>query len=214
MLAINDAKAAKTDYERYLLRHGIPRTFWKMGVEEVSFHPYKIQRQIEGSKKLSLLREVTDVQQSGYWTGLNQLVSSWSPSLGDNADNNLVVFCCEDEKMAQYCMYSLVHRMLHQTFRESQKSYKISTYRYYELWKLLQIEDPLDCPNVVVIPSLIEEGTSNQYASFKELLTSSFQIFCCTSLGPQAFFAKYRVLPGYLFYIDRISRMYAIKGAR
>ena len=211
MLSINDAKAAKTDYERYLVRHGIPRHYWKLGVEEALFVPYKVQRTFEGAKKAgNIVRECTAAEQAGYWAGLNQLVSTWQPGYGDNAENNLIVFCCEDEKLAHYCMYTLVHRMLTKLYKESKKSYKIGTFRYYELWRLLQLDDPLDSPNVVIIPSVVDEGNSNQYTSFRELFTSSFQILCCSALGPQAFFNKYHVVPGYMFYVESISRMFDV----
>lgn len=211
MLAINDAKAASTDYERYLVRHGIPRRYWKMGVEEVQFLPYKINRTFEGSKKGNLVRECSSEDQNGYWVGLNQMVSNWKPSHGENSENNLIVFCCEDEKLAHYCMYTLVHRMLMSLFKERQKSYRISTFRYYELWRLLQIEDPIDSPNVVIIPSVVDEGNSNQFVSFRELFTSSFQIMCSSSLGPQAFFNKYHIAPGYMFYVESITKMFDVK---
>jgi hypothetical protein len=211
MLAINDAKVAKTPYEKFLLKHGVPRIFWNLKVNEVTFLPYKVSRTWEGSKKTSLLRESSDTTQASYWIGLNQLVDTWNPSHGDNLENNLIVFCCEDEKLAQYCMYTLIHRMLSYLIKKNEKSYKIATYRYYELWKLLQLDDFLDTPNVVIIPSVVEDGTVNQYAAFRELLTSSFQVFCCTALGPQAFFNKYKTLPGYLFYVDKIVSMSPIK---
>jgi hypothetical protein len=211
MLAINDIKAAKTPYEKYLLKHGVPRAFWKMGVEQVSFLPFKINRSCEGTKKLSLVKEYSDKEQASYWEGLKQLIPTWNPSHGDNPNNNLIVFCSEDEKSAQCCMYTLVHLMLTRLHQENPRSYKVNTYRYYELWKLLQLEDPLDTPNVIIIPTIVDEGNANQYTSFRELLTSSFQILCCTSLGPQAFFNKYHILPGYLFYIDRVLKLFPIK---
>jgi hypothetical protein len=211
MLTINDARAAKTDYERFLVRHGVPRHYWKLGVEEAKFLSYKVYRTFEGAKnKGNLVRECSDQEQAGYWVGLNQLVENWKPELGQNAENNLIVFCSEDEKLAHYCMYTLVHRMLQSLMKENQKSYRLQTYRYYELWKLLQLDDPLDCPNVVIIPSVIDEGNSNQYTSFRELFTSSYQIFTCTALGPQAFFNKYHVVPGYMFYVESLVKMFDV----
>jgi hypothetical protein len=211
MLAVNDVNAARTSYERYLLKHNIPRIFWNLAVNEVRFLPYKISRIWEGSKKNNLLRDCSDSDQSSYWLGLNQLIDTWNPSRGDNPDNNFIVFCCEDEKLAQYCMYTLIHKMLSYLIKEKDKPYKLATYRYYELWKLLQLDDFLDIPNVVIIPSVMEEGTPNQFTAFRELLTSSFQVFCCTALGPQAFFNKYKTLPGYLFYVDKVVSMFPIK---
>ena len=210
MLAINSAKAAKTDYERFLVSHGVPQHYWKLGVEDVTFLSYKVNRTFEGSKKSNLVRECSDTDQTGYWVGLNQLVTNWKPSQGENSDNNLIVFCCENEKLAHFCMYTLVHRMLIQLQKD--RSYRLATYRYYELWRLLQLEDALDTPHVVIIPSVVDEGNSNQYVSFRELFTSSFQILCCTSLGPQAFFNKYHVNPGYMLYIESITKMFNISN--
>jgi hypothetical protein len=209
-MAINDAKAAKSPYEKFLLSHRIPRQFWKYGVASLEFVPYTIGRKIDGHKKLKEILAVSAEDQQSYWQGLTDYVGKWQPDSADSPAEQFVVFCCEDEKTAQHCLFTLAHYMLQGLYRRTSR-YRLVTQRNYELWKLLQSEEALDLPNVVLIPSIMSEITNAQYATLREMFTLSFRIFAATSLSPQEFFERFNYLPTMMFYVESIKTSFDVQ---
>lgn len=212
MLQHNDSHAVSNKYESYLLQQKVPRQFWRHFVRDIDFLPVQIDRGVEGTKKLRTIFAATPEQQLGYWTNLLTLVSNWDPSGKDSPDAHFALFCCENLRDAQFCLFTMTHFMLASLFTQRRR-YKLQVVRNYELYKLLDYSEILDAPNVVMFPNLIPEMTRDQISNLTDLFSSCYRMFAATTMGPQKFFEKFNYLPHYVFYVDKIKMLGQIDPA-
>ena len=205
MIQHNDAKATKTKYEEFLLRHHMPRQFWSHVVSQPVFNHFSISKTIEGKPKPVELFQSSPALQTQYWNNLLSVISNWSPSGADAPEEFCALFCSENVRTAQFMAFTAMHYMMIKQFDKKTRSYKAEVHRIYELYKLLQMEDAMDIPSVVVVPQVLPNIPPQQISAMSELLTSSFRMFIATTMTPQKFFEMFGYIPSHIFYVDTLK---------
>lgn len=231
MIQLNDAKAPTTLYERELFHSKMPRAYWQHLVDKISFLDYQIYRNYveyqevapEAKKKAGkavntpasrLLFTAKGSQQAENWEKLRGLVYSWDPKgpaiysereTKVSPEKHFSLFCCENLRVAQLAMYTMMHYMVASTFKQSERPYRVETVRSFELLDMMQKEDTQKVPHVVMIPSLIQDLPATQISMVSELMSSSYRTFAATTMHPQAFFERFGIAPYPCFYINEIE---------
>lgn len=211
MIQHNDISAPKSQYDKVLLQRKMPRQFWPYWVSQVSFADLTINRSIEGQKKSKVLYKATAIEQAGLWKNFIQMLWAWDPKTG-GPDHHVAIFCSENVRDSQFMLFTCMHAMIAKMFRDNNWAYRVETVRLYELWNLLQNTDPMDVPNVVMIPSIVSDITGTQNSTLLEFFNSSYRVFGATALSPQKFFDRFGYLPDYIFYLDTIEQLSPIKS--
>ena len=205
MIQHNDAKATKTKYEEFLLKHRMPRQFWGHVVSQPTFNHFSISKVVEGKNKPIELFQSSPALQTSYFNNLLGVISSWNPSGADAPEEFCALFCSENLRTAQFMAFTAMHYMMTKQFDKKTRNYRAEVYRTFELYKLLQLEDAMDAPAVVVVPSVLPTAPPLHVSAMSELLTSSYRMFISTTMTPQKFFEMFGYIPSHIFYVDTLK---------
>lgn len=239
MIQHNDALAATNNYEKYLFNCRMPRPYWKHIVKDISFLDYQVCRPyqetlieapVAGAKKPKKAAAAVvskgirpfvtahGSQQVQNWKALSEGIQVWNPKgpavatpgQGVSPETHLSLYCCENLQHAQWAMYTMMHYMVSSIYRKSERPYRVTTMRTFELLDMARIEDTQVAPNVILIPTITAECSSAQASMISELMSTSYRVLAATTLHPQEFFDKFGYLPYPTFYINEIKEIQSV----